>query len=176
MRTSYAYYNLTTGAEDALNRLQAVFYDTTGPLEPNLTIQAAYGVIYEYMTTGDKSRIKKVETPGLMKEEYVYDGESRVKDYTQTIAYRESYPMKTSYLYDTLDRVTEARYPAQYGMAGDPRRIVEHTYDTASRLTALKVNGTEQAGNITYNASDQTTSIKIGAAGTNQVILQHDKQ
>ncbi|MBA2749896.1 MAG: RHS repeat-associated core domain-containing protein [Tatlockia sp.] len=169
VRTSYAYYNLATGAEDPLNRLQAVFYDTTGPLEPNLTIQAAYNVTYEYMTTGDKSRIKKVETPGLMKEEYVYDSQARVSDYTQTIAARESYPMTTSYLYDTLDRVKEVRYPAQYGMTSSPRRIVEHFYDTASRLTSLKVNGTEQAGNIIYNAADQTTTIKIGAAGANQV-------
>lgn len=169
VRTSYAYNNLTTGAEDALNRLQAVIYDTSGPLEPNQTIQAAYNVTYEYMATGDKSRIKKVETPGLMKEEYVYDVEGRVSDYTQTIAYRENYPFVTSYLYDTLDRVDEVRYPAQYGMTGSPRRLVKNAYDSASRLISLKVNGTEQAGNIVYNAADQTTQIKIGAAGANQV-------
>lgn len=169
VRTSYAYNNQTTGAEDALNRLQAVFYDTSGPTEANLAIHAAYNVTYEYMTTGDKTRLKKVETPGLMKEEYLYDSQSRVSDYTQTIAARESYPMTTSYLYDTLSRVTEVRYPAQYGMAGNPRRIVEHSYDTASRLSSLKVNGAEQAGEIDYNAADQTKSIKIGAAGINQV-------
>jgi hypothetical protein len=104
-----------------------------------------------------------------MKEEYDYDTEGRVSDYTQTIAYRENYPFKTSYLYDTLDRVTDIRYPAQYGLAGSPRRLIQNSYDTASRLTSLKVNGAEQAGDIIYNAADETTSIKIGGAGANQV-------
>ena len=43
------------------------------------------------------------------------------------------------------------------------------SYDTASGLTSLTVGGQQQAGNIVYNASDQTTSIKIGASGTKQV-------
>lgn len=38
-----------------------------------------------------------------------------------------------------------------------------------STSVALTYNGTQQAGNIVYNAADQTTQIKIGAAGTNQV-------
>ncbi len=36
-------------------------------------------------------------------------------------------------------------------------------------MTSLKVDGTQQAGDIVYNASDQTTSINIGTAGANQV-------
>ncbi len=56
-----------------------------------------------------------------------------------------------------------------YGIAGSPRKIVAHTYDTASRLTAMTYNGNQQAGNVVYNASDQTTQMKVGAAGTNQV-------
>ncbi len=56
-----------------------------------------------------------------------------------------------------------------YGLAGNPRKLVQNSYDVASRLTSLKVDNTEVAGNIVYNAADQTTSIKIGAAGTNQV-------
>lgn len=120
------------------------------------------------MPTGDKTRIKKVESAGLFKEEYDYD-EGRVADYTQTAAYRESYPMAVSYLYDTLSRITDVRYSAQYGLAGDPRKIVAHTYDTASRLSQLKYNGEQQAGDIVYNAASQTTQLKIGVAGANQV-------
>lgn len=41
--------------------------------------------------------------------------------------------------------------------------------NTASRLTQMTYGGAVQASDIVYNASDQTTSIKIGAAGTNQV-------
>ncbi len=169
VKTNFAYYNLANGAEDALNRLQAVIYDSSGPREPNLPINAAFNVTYEYMPTGDKERIKKIESPGLVKEEYSYDAEGRVSDYTQTVASRESYPMTTSYLYDTLNRVTDVRYPAQYGSAGSPRKVVQHTFDVASRLTSLKVDGQQQAADIVYNASDQTTSINIGVAGANQV-------
>lgn len=113
------------------------------------------------MTTGDKSRIKKIEASGLIKEEYAYDTEDRVSDYTQTIAARESYPFVTSYLYDTLDQVKEVRYPVQYGITRSPRRIVEHAYYTASRLTSLKINLAEQAGAIVYNATGIQIRISI---------------
>lgn len=85
--------------------------------------------------------------------------------YTQKIKWRESYPMEVNYLYDSLDRVKEVTYPAECGIAGNPRKIVAHTYDTASRLSNMTYGGAQAAGNIVYNASDQTTQIKIGAAG-----------
>lgn len=44
-----------------------------------------------------------------------------------------------------------------------------HSYDEASRLTQMTYGGAVQASNVVYNASDQTTQIKIGAAGANQV-------
>lgn len=158
-----------SGADDPLNRIQSRSYDLSGPLDPNLTIYQAPGVTYEYMTTGDKSRIKKIRTAGFLTEEFAYDVESRVSEFKQTVDYRTSYPMTTNYLYDTLDRVKEVTYPAQYGLAGNPRKIVAHTYDTASRLTNMTFGGQQQAGDIVYNASSQTTSIKIGTAGNNQV-------
>ncbi len=169
VKTNYAFTILPTARKTrsiACRRSSMICRD---PREPNLQINAAYNVTYEYMTTGDKERIRKIEAPGLVKDEYAYDAEGRVSDYTQTVASRESYPMTTSYLYDTLDRITDVRYPAQYGLQSSPRKLVQHTYDTASRLTSLKVDGTQQAGDIVYNASDQTTSINIGVAGANQV-------
>ncbi len=80
-----------------------------------------------------------------------------------------SYPMTVNYLYDSLDRVTEVHYPAQYGLAGSPRKVVENSYDSASRLSEMKYDGANQASDIVYNASDQTTSVKIGVTGANQV-------
>ena len=129
------------------------------------------------MTTGDKARISNIITAGILTENYSYDPEGRVSEFTQTVDGRTSYPMTTGYLYDSLDRTKEVRYPAQYGFTdnsgpipvANPRKIIEPTYDTASRLTTLKVNGQQQAGDIVYNSSDQTESIKIGTAGTNQV-------
>jgi RHS repeat-associated protein len=165
---TYFSYSIS-GADDPLNRLQTVSYDTSGPLDPNLTIHAASTVAYSYMTTGDKTRLSQIRTDGLLTENFSYDVEGRVSDYTQTVDARTSYPMTVSYLYDTLDRVKDVRYPAAYGLANNPRKLIQNSYDVASRLSSMKVDNTEVAGNIAYNAADQTTSIKIGAAGANQV-------
>ncbi len=139
VKTHFSYQ--TGGADDPLNRLQSRVYDLSGLLEPNQTIHAAPSVTYEYMTAGDKTRISRIRTAGILTEDYIYDGESRVSSYTQTVDSRTSYPLTVSYLYDTLSRVKEVHYPAQYGIAGSPRKVVEHIYDTASRLTSLKVGG-----------------------------------
>ena len=146
VRTNYSYQ--TGGADDSLNRLQARSYDLSGPLAPN--VLSAPPVYYQYMTTGDKTRISRISTISLLTEDFSYNVEGRVSEYNQIIDGRTSYPMTTSYLYDTLVRVTEVRYPAQYGIAGSPRKLITNTYDTASRLTSLKIDSQEVAGNIVY--------------------------
>lgn len=170
---TYFSYQLTGGGDDPLNRLQSRWYDQSGPLDPGLTIHAAPSVSYSYVSSGDKTRIAQIRTDGLLTEDFLYDAESRVSEYKQTVDYRANYAMKVNYLYDSLDRIKEITYPAQYGPTGGGRKIVAHTYDSASRLTTLKygtaTSMTDQAGNIDYNASDQTTEIKIGEAGANQV-------
>ena len=165
--TWYSYQ--TGGADDPLNRLQSIYYDLAGPRDMSQPIYDALSVTYEYEPTGDKTRIKKITTLQTSVEDYLYDAEGRVSDYTQTLAARPGNPLTTSYLYDTLSRATDVRYPAQYGLAGNPRKVVQHTYDTASRLSQLKYDGQQQAGDILYNAASQTTQLKIGAAGANQV-------
>ncbi len=75
-------------------------------------------------------------------EDYVYDTEGRVSSSTLTLSSRPNNPQQTSYLYDTLSRVTEARYPAQYGLAGNPRKVVQYTY-CYTTIFLLKPNSTE---------------------------------
>lgn len=169
VRTTFVYGDINTGAEDPLNRLQVIYYTPTAPAIPGKPVNPAYNINYEYETTGDQDRIKKAESQGLSKDEYTYDTEARVFNYTQTVSTRESYPMTTTTLYDTLDRVKEIRYPKAYGLAGDPRKIVQQSFDVTSRLSALTVDGQQQAGNVVFNAAGQTTSINIGTPGANQV-------
>lgn len=165
VKTLFSYS--TGGNPDPLNRIQSRSYDLSGPLQSGLTIHSAPDVTYQYMTTGDKTRINQIRTAGTLTEDYSYDGESRVSVYEQTVDYRPAFT--TSYLYDSLDRVTEVQYPAQLNHGSELRKTVAHNYDSASRLSALTYDGTQQAGNIVYNAADQTTQIKIGASGANQV-------
>jgi len=84
-------YQLSGGGLDPLNRLQSRTYDTSGLLQPGLPIYNIWGttVSYEYMTTGDKSRIQKIVTSGMLTEDYAYDGQSRVSEYKQTVIGRE---------------------------------------------------------------------------------------
>jgi len=167
VRTYYSYQ--ISGADDPLNRLRTVSYDTSGPTDPGLTIHAASTVTYSYVTTGDKTRLSQIRTDGILTENFAYDTEGRMSDYTQIVDFRTSYPMTVSYLYDTLDRVTEVRYPAAYGLPNNPRKLIQNSYDAASRLSSYKVDGSQVAGNILYNADDQMTSITIGAGVLNQV-------
>jgi RHS repeat-associated protein len=81
--------------------------------------------------------------------------------------------MTMSYLYDTANRLTEVRYPAQYGMAGSPRKTVNPSYDNASRLTQMNVNGQIQMSEIVYNPLSQVTQLKTGAATGNADIEQY---
>jgi RHS repeat-associated protein len=163
VKTIYSYNS------DPLNRLQSVSYDTSGFGDTGHLILAAASVTYEYMTTGDKTRLFRVTTGGVSTDEYGYDGEGRVNSRTLTMTSRPAYPMVTDYIYDTLNRVSDVRYPAQYGMAGNPRKVAHHDYDVSSRLTGLKVDNADYASQIVYNAASQTTSLKVGAAGANQI-------
>ena len=102
------------------------------------------------MTSGDKERIYTATSAGVSTETYTYDTEGRLSNYRMSMTGRTSYPLDTSYLYDTANRLTEARYPAQYGMAGNPRKTVKTTYDQTSRLKDLKVNNATQMDQISY--------------------------
>src|SRR5207253_9663070 len=115
----------------------------------------------------DISQLSSVTASGISTESYGYDTEGRVSSKTLTLTSRSSYPFATDYIYDTLDRVTDVRYPAQYGNGSQPRKVVHHNYDIASRLTSLTYDGQSLASNIVYNAASQTTSLNVGS-GTNQ--------
>ena len=159
---------------DPLNRLQGISYDTSGADNTTYgTIPAAQPVSISYMTTGDQTRVASVTTSGVATETNSYDTEGRVSDYTLTFASRTSYPMVTSYTYDTASRLTEIRYPAAYGMTGNPRKTIDPSYDQASRLTQLNVDSSAQLNEVAYNTFGQVTSLKTGAGTTNPDVEQY---
>ena len=155
---------------DALNRLQSINFDKTGA---SGTIHEAPDITYTYMSSGDKERIYTAASAGVSTETYTYDTEGRVSNYKMSLTGRTSYPMETSYLYDTANRLTEVRYPAQYGMSGNPRKEVNVTYDQTSRLKDLKVNNVAQMDQISYNDFGQATSIRIGGGAANPLTEQY---
>jgi RHS repeat-associated protein len=155
------------GNEDPLNRLLAVEYDKSGsPANLSVNIPVAPNVSYAYVTAGDKRRVQNVTVDqGMGNETMSYDSEGRLSQVVQTFTGRESYPLETDYIWDSLDRLKENTYPQQY-IAGEIRKKVEPAYDAASRIDSLKFGGTTYASEPVYNAASQTTSLKVGAQMT----------
>jgi RHS repeat-associated protein len=168
VKTVYTYNN------DPLNRLQSISWDTTGFGDTGNPILAAATVSYSYRTktTGsqllDVTQLSSVAASGVSTESYGYDTEGRVSSKTLTLTSRSSYPFVTDYIYDSLDRVKDLRYPAEYGNGSAPRKLVHQDYDVASRVSALTYDGLTQASSISYNAASQKSSLLVGT-GANQV-------
>jgi RHS repeat-associated protein len=157
--------------DDPLNRLQWIQYSKdTVPSYLAVDIPGSYGVsypninvVYSYMTSGDKRRVRTVGLDAGMGNQTIdYDVEGRVSQVYQTFGGRESYPLVTNYLWDSLDRMKEATYPQQYG-AGEARKVVAHNYDMASRIDSVQFGGVTMASNPVYNASSQVTSLAVGS-------------
>jgi RHS repeat-associated protein len=151
---------------DPLNRLQSVAYDKSGVpavLLNDFPIPDAPSVTYAYVTTGDKNRLQNyVVSSGVGNETFVYDGEGRLAQTTQTFAGREGYPLAKNYVWDSLNRVKELYYPVQYGGSGLSKKV-ETTYDIANRLDSLKFDGMTFASNPVYNAASQVESLNVGS-------------
>jgi RHS repeat-associated protein len=136
-------------------------------------IPGSYGVSYPninvgytYVTTGDRRRVRTVaHDAGMGNQTIDYDAEGRVSQVYQTFGGRESYPLVTNYLFDSLDRIKEVQYPQQYG-AGEARKVVAHNYDMASRIDSVQFGGVTMASNPVYNASSQVTSLAVGSQTT----------
>lgn len=165
VKSNFSY--LVSSNPDPLNRLQSVSYDTSSA-DTTYTINSAPTITFEYMTTGDKTRVKKVVTDGVLYEENAFDSEGRISSYEMKFDNRTSYPFKTEYTYDTAYRLTQVKYPKRYGMTinsvSDPQMLVVPSYDQASRLSQMTVDGNTQLSDISYNTSSQVTSLKTGAA------------
>src|SRR5262249_26648726 len=168
VKTVYTYNN------DPLNRLQSVSWDTTGFGDTANPILAAATVNYSYRTktTGsqllDVKQLSSVAASGVSTESYSYDTEGRLSTKTLTLTSRASYPFVTDYTYDSLDRLKDMLYPAEYGNGSAPRKLFHQDYDVASRLSGLTYDGQSQASSITYNAASNKSSILVGT-GANQV-------
>ncbi|MGH3844217.1 MAG: RHS repeat-associated core domain-containing protein [Pseudonocardiaceae bacterium] len=153
--------------DDPLGRLQTVTYqltsvghpanpDPANPPEPASTVR------YEYIPTGDLTRLLRVTTDNAV-EEFGYDDHGRLASKTVTLPDQPRQPFAIDYGYDGLDRLRGITYPAQYGTKGSPRKQVELEYDLASRVRRLTVDGRDQASDITYAPCGLPAGMTVGA-------------
>lgn len=162
VRTSYNYNG------DPLNRIQSVHYDLTGAREnlPNSPVAAAPDVSYGYMTTGDVTRVSSV-TAGASTQTFSYDDpEGRQNQSSLTVNGRAPYLI--NYVYDSLGRVRDVRYPAEYGLYAAPRKLMHQDFDAGGRLSGVQMDSVSYASDIAYNAASQATSLKVGPANSFQ--------
>jgi len=142
---------------DPLNRLQSVSY--TVPAAMTGTIAPAATVTYQYVTTGDITRLQSV-TDGMGSEVYGYDGYGRLTQVTRNLTGRS--PLVTNYDYDSFSRLKQTTYPARYGQANSPRSVVAETYRIGGTLKDLKVDGANVASQFQYNAANQVKTMTLG--------------
>ncbi len=160
---------------DPLNRLQSISWDTAGfgdsanPILPTSTVNYAYRTKDSPTQLRDVSQPSSITTSGISSESYDYDLEGRASNKTLTLNSRTGFPFVTDFTFDSLGRVTDVTYPAEYTNGQQPRKVAHSTYDVASRLTGLTISGATQASLINYNAASQITSMKVGATGVNQI-------
>ena len=160
---------------DPLNRLQTVSWDISGFGDTTNPILGAETITYQYRTKTsgqlrDITQIATIITANVGTESYAYDTEGRVSARTLTFNNRTLYPFVTDYTYDELDRINNLLYPAEYGNGSAARKLVHHDYDVAGRVSGLTVDSQSFASDIVYNAASQTTSMKVGVTGSNQIV------
>ncbi|HEV2827108.1 MAG TPA: RHS repeat-associated core domain-containing protein [Pyrinomonadaceae bacterium] len=168
VKTVYNYAN------DPLNRLQSVSWDTSGFGDTTNPIFSAATVSYQYRTKSSSSQLRditqlsSVTTSGVSTESYDFDSEHRV--FFKRLVVNGRPAMDTNYSFDNLDRITDIYYPAKdFSAPQTSRQHVHQDYDVASRLSNLTVDGATHASQIVYNAASQTTSLKVGVSGANQI-------
>ena len=162
VRTVYDY------ASDPLDRLQGIQYKST---HLDASILPTLPVTYQYMTTGDVTRLFQVAMlQGTQKWgvlEFGYDSQARLA--SKKLTYPGNPTLELDYdSYDTLNRLVEETYPAELEMPSQPRKKVDYFYGVGGQLTRLQVDGTDYASQLVYNPAGQTTSITVGPSGTQQ--------
>jgi RHS repeat-associated protein len=155
-------------AGDPLDRLQGIQYKSA---HPDASILPALPVTYQYMTTGDVTRLFQVAMlQGTQKwgvQEFGYDSLARLA--SKKLTYPGNSTLELDYnSYDTLNRLLEETYPAELEMPSQPRKKVDYSYGVGGQLTGLQVDGADYASQLAYNAAGQTTSITVGPSGAQQ--------
>ena len=157
IKTTYDYNG------DPLNRLSYVSYDITGFGDTTHPILPANDVGLSYVSTGDVTRLEVATTPAT-REEFGYNDRGLLSAKTLTLGWPANFPLAIEYQYDKFDRLSDIRYPAEYGTYIVNRREVVHfDLDLAGRPKELRVDNAAYASSIAYNPASQITSFITGS-------------
>ncbi len=117
--------------------------------------------VIEYVTTGDLRRPRVIETTGVVKEEYEYDGEARLVNLTRSFADWSSRPLTTSYAYDVFGRVSELHYPPRFEQQLALRMVATYEYGLDGRPKMVRLDGNPLAADVTYDAGGRLIGLTL---------------
>ncbi|MCA1706985.1 MAG: RHS repeat-associated core domain-containing protein, partial [Actinobacteria bacterium] len=151
--------------DDPLGRLQRVTYELTSignPSNPDPVSPPAPAseVGYEYVSTGDLTRLARVTTDQVI-EEFDYDKRGRLAAKRLIMSDHPGSRFAVDYGYDTLDRLRSITYPAQYGTPNSPRKHVELEFDRAGLPHRMTVDSFEEA-TVFYAPGGLPTQVTVG--------------
>jgi RHS repeat-associated protein len=173
VRTNYHY------GDDPLGRLQQVSYTLpTGSGAGQITSVGPSHFAYE--ATGDITRIKSVTTDQVGVENYEYAPDSGlVSSSTLELADWPGHPLAVDTAYDSLGRLVDLWYPAQYGVRlprDEDRRQVHQTSDSVGRPETTSMTRFPQrdvsdvSSVLRYGVAGQVESMRTGPAGPKELI------
>src|SRR5438876_12294956 len=110
-------------ASDPLDRLQQIYYRFVGQPDNANPILPSFPQNYKYVSTGDGRRLFQVSMssangPWLLQENG-YDTEGRLA--STKVSYVGYPTFETDYTYNILNQLTDVTYPAEFGIAAQPR-------------------------------------------------------
>jgi len=157
IETVYAY------GDDPLGRLRTVTYDTSGFGDVEHPVLPAPRVSFTYLTTGDIRRVDQVSIDGVGAQTLTYDAEGRLNSTKMELESWAGHPLVVDYVIDSLDRLTDLRYPAEHGVGAAQRRTLHHDYELGALPEGIKLDGTQLASGITFNPFGMPSSVKVGS-------------
>lgn len=159
IRTIYDYRN------DPLNRLQEIRYDTSGFGDASNPVVPASTARYYYVPTGDLTQLRAVITDEVS-EEYSYNQRGLLSSKVIRWSNQQDRPAQIDYAYDVFDRLTDIRYPAQYGVSDAPRTALHLDFASGGPLSQLSINGESLARQFSYSPNGSIRELSVGAQGS----------
>jgi RHS repeat-associated protein len=168
-------------ANDPLNRLQSVSYETPAApyVDPSSPIATTSRADYEYMPTGDVTRLSSVtllsgypDQFAVEQEQYSYDPQGRLG--SKTVSFLGKSPLVLTYKYDSLNRLRKEIYPIEYGTQAQAQKTLDYRYEIGGLPKDLKVDGADYASQFVYNPAGQATSITVGPSAGQQTVETYD--
>lgn len=153
--------------DDPLDRVHRVSFDTSGWVDHDYPVVPIADWTFAYEPAGDLTRIRTESTAGACTQQHTYDRLDRLASTSVSMEGLPGYPFEIGYRHDTLGRIDQITYPAEYGRGG-ARPLVEHHHEAGDVPALVACNGVPVASQFTFNGAGQITSLLTGPPGPTQ--------